>query len=91
MRGTPPAWSFGRKAWVRSETPSVFPAGRAAAPPAASSEIQRGSRGNAGILHLPDGPAQRRRDARMAVHAALRDRAMLYAHETGRSVVPSPA
>ncbi|MGW1926843.1 FAD-dependent monooxygenase [Streptomyces massasporeus] len=56
-----------------------------------TAEIQRGSRGNAGILHLPDGPAQRRRDARMAVHAALRDRAMLYAHETGRSVVPTPA
>ncbi|MFJ9433235.1 FAD-dependent monooxygenase [Streptomyces sp. NPDC101490] len=55
-----------------------------------TAEIQRGSRGNAGILHLPDGPAQRRRDARMAVHAALRDRATLYAHETGRSVVPLP-
>ncbi|ALC20218.1 salicylate 1-monooxygenase [Streptomyces pristinaespiralis ATCC 25486] len=52
-----------------------------------TAEIQRGSRGNAGVLHLPDGPAQRRRDARMAVHASLRDRATLYAHETGRSVV----
>ncbi len=56
-----------------------------------TAEIQRGSRGNAGVLHLPDGPAQRRRDARMAVHASLRDRATLYAHETGRSVVPTPA
>ncbi|MFD3436849.1 FAD-dependent monooxygenase [Streptomyces sp. NPDC058685] len=54
-----------------------------------TAEIQRGSRGNAGVLHLPDGPAQRRRDARMAVHAALHDRATLYAHETGRSVVPT--
>ncbi|WP_405477747.1 hypothetical protein [Streptomyces sp. NBC_00009] len=54
-----------------------------------TAEIQRGSRGNAGVLHLPDGPAQRRRDAQMAVHAALRDRTTLYAHETGRSVVPS--
>ncbi|MEU6393003.1 FAD-dependent monooxygenase [Streptomyces sp. NPDC046939] len=53
-----------------------------------TAEIQRGSRGNAGVLHLPDGPAQRRRDAQMAVHASLRDRAPLYAHETGRSVVP---
>lgn len=53
-----------------------------------TAEIQRGSRGNAGVLHLPDGPAQRRRDARMAVHAALKDRALLYAHETGRSVLP---
>jgi hypothetical protein len=56
-----------------------------------TAEVQRGSRGNAGILHLPDGPAQRRRDAQMAVHAALRDRAALSAHETGRSVVPVPA
>ncbi|MGW7506353.1 FAD-dependent monooxygenase [Streptomyces massasporeus] len=56
-----------------------------------TAEVQRGSRGNAGILHLPDGPAQRRRDAQMAVHAALHDRAALYAHETGRSVVPVPA
>lgn len=56
-----------------------------------TAEIQRGSRGNAGVLHLPDGPAQRRRDAQMAVHAALRDRAPLYAHETGRSVVPLTA
>ncbi|CAL9411340.1 FAD-dependent monooxygenase [Streptomyces sp. enrichment culture] len=54
-----------------------------------TAEIQRGSRGNAGILHLADGPAQRRRDAQMAVHAALRDRTALYAHETGRSVVPA--
>lgn len=50
--------------------------------------IQRGSRGNAGVLHLPDGPAQRRRDAHMAVHAALKGRTLLYAHETGRSVLP---
>ncbi|MFE3743257.1 FAD-dependent monooxygenase [Streptomyces sp. NPDC059134] len=56
-----------------------------------TAEIQRGSRGNAALLHLPDGAAQRRRDARMAVHAALRDRTALYAHETGRSVVPVPA
>ena len=56
-----------------------------------TAEIQRASRGNAGILHLPDGPAQRRRDAHMAVHAALRDRTTLYAHETGRSVIPAPA
>ncbi|WP_245936186.1 FAD-dependent oxidoreductase [Streptomyces cahuitamycinicus] len=28
-----------------------------------TAEVQRGSRGNAGILHLPNGPAQRRRDA----------------------------
>ncbi|GAB2956815.1 FAD-dependent monooxygenase [Streptomyces pseudoechinosporeus] len=56
-----------------------------------TAEIQRGSRGNAGVLHLPDGPAQRRRDAQMAVHAALRDRTPLYAHETGRSVVPAGA
>ncbi|MBB6415438.1 FAD-dependent monooxygenase [Streptomyces sp. AK010] len=54
-----------------------------------TAEVQCGSRGNAGLLHLPDGPAQRRRDAQMAVHAALRDRAALYAHETGRSVVPA--
>ncbi|WP_217142894.1 FAD-dependent monooxygenase [Streptomyces sp. AC627_RSS907] len=53
-----------------------------------TAEIQRGSRGNAGVLHLPDGPAQRRRDAQMAVHASLRDRAPLYAHDTGRTVVP---
>lgn len=56
-----------------------------------TAEIQRGSRGNAGVLHLPDGPAQRRRDAQMAVHAAVRDRTTPYAHETGRSVVPSGA
>ncbi|MEW1871790.1 FAD-dependent monooxygenase [Streptomyces caelestis] len=55
-----------------------------------TAEIQRGSRGNAGILHLPDGPAQRRRDAHMAVHAALHDRTPLYAHETGRDVVTPP-
>ncbi|MEU6891586.1 FAD-dependent monooxygenase [Streptomyces sp. NPDC046557] len=52
-----------------------------------TAEIQRASRGNADFLHLPDGPAQRRRDARMAVGASLRDRATLYAHETGRSVL----
>ncbi|MEW1691079.1 hypothetical protein ACIQOF_37645 [Streptomyces sp. NPDC091265] len=47
-----------------------------------------GEYGNAGVLHLPDDPAQRRRDAQMAVRAALKDRTLLYAHETGRSVLP---
>ncbi|MEU0196490.1 FAD-dependent monooxygenase [Streptomyces afghaniensis] len=45
--------------------------------------IQRMSRDNAAALHLPEGPAQRERDDALHRSAALRNRAWLYAYETG--------
>lgn len=48
--------------------------------------IQRGSRGQTEIMHLPDGPRQRERDQlmrRAAGLAGLRERAWLYSYEAG--------
>lgn len=46
--------------------------------------IQQGSRGNAEMMHLADGPRQRERDRAMNRSAGLGDRAWLYGYEAGR-------
>ena len=47
--------------------------------------IQQGSRGNAGFLHLPDGPRQEERDAAMRRGAGLRERVWLFGYDPGRA------
>ncbi|MQY12482.1 3-hydroxybenzoate 6-hydroxylase 1 [Streptomyces sp. RB5] len=51
--------------------------------------LQRAARRTAGLLHLPDGPAQRRRDALFAESAALPERGVLFAHQAGRRSLPT--
>jgi salicylate hydroxylase len=47
--------------------------------------IQRGSRGNANLLHLADGAAQQARDRAIRESAALSQRAWLYDYDAGRT------
>lgn len=49
-----------------------------------TASLQQGSRGNGGILHLPDGDEQHDRDSAMRRMSTLGDRAPLFAYDAGR-------